>query len=226
MLLLIIVGARGLGREVLAQARGDGAHDRDWTVLGFLDSAGPSILPPDCDVPVLGDPMTYVPHSRELFLPAIGDPFAKEKYLAPLIEKGANFINLRTDVRFGERSTCSRGNIFGHGVYISSDCAIGEYAFIDSATHIGHDTQIGPYCHIGARVFIGGNTRVGKHVTIHPAASISRGVTIGDGAVIGMGAVVLRDVPANAFVLGNPARLMGKTEHAPVEEALTLKDKE
>jgi sugar O-acyltransferase (sialic acid O-acetyltransferase NeuD family) len=212
MQFLIIVGARGLGREVLAQCRGDGAHDVHWSVYGFLDSAGQDILPPDCDVPVIGDPLTYIPRPRERFVVAIGDPAAKEAYIAPLLEKGADFMDIRTQVRFGERSTWGQGAVFGLGAYISSDCVIGDYVFVDGGTHIGHDVEVGAYSHIGARCFIGGNTKIGRGVTIHSVASISRGVTIGDGAVIGMGAVVLRDVPPKTLVLGNPARAIGRTD--------------
>ena len=208
--LLIIVGARGLGHELLAQARGDASHDVHWTVLGFLDTGGPEILPPEVDIPVIGDPLIWNPHPRERYLPAIGDPNAKEKFLAPLIEKGAIFMDLRTEVRFGERTTYGAGTVFGRRAVISSDCNIGDYVYIDSDVNVGHDVDIGPYSHIGARAFIGGNTKIGSNVTIHPCASIGRGLNIGDGAVVGMGSVVLRDVAPGMVVMGNPARALGK----------------
>jgi maltose O-acetyltransferase len=47
---------------------------------------------------------------------------------------------------------------------------------------------------------------IGQNVWIGGAAIILPGLTIGDDAVVGAGAVVTRDVPQGATVLGNPAR--------------------
>jgi len=43
---------------------------------------------------------------------------------------------------------------------------------------------------------------------VHPRATILPGVTIGDHAVVGAGAVVLKDVPVGATVFGNPAKVI------------------
>ncbi|MEI9915791.1 MAG: hypothetical protein WDN29_08260 [Methylovirgula sp.] len=185
MYFLIIVGARGLGRVLLSLARGDVAHNSVWTVLGFLDTAGPSILSPDCDVPVIGDPLTYVPHPREIFVVGIGDPFEKQKYIAPLLEKGAQFVEFLGGTRLGERTKIGKSVVFGMDVTVSTDCQLDDFVFVDGGTTIGHDVGIGAYSHIGPRCFIGGNAKIGRYVTIHPMAGISRGVSIGEGAVIG-----------------------------------------
>ncbi len=52
-------------------------------------------------------------------------------------------------------------------------------------------------------------TVIGKHVVIFANATICPGVTIGDYAVIGAGAVVTKDVPERAIVMGCPARIVG-----------------
>ena len=54
--------------------------------------------------------------------------------------------------------------------------------------------------------------RIGANVWIGYGASFLRGVTVGDNSVIGTGAVVARDVPANAVVGGIPARVIRMRE--------------
>lgn len=52
------------------------------------------------------------------------------------------------------------------------------------------------------------NITVGENVWIGSSVNILPGVTIGDGAIIGMGSTVTKDVPQNAIVAGNPAKVV------------------
>lgn len=49
---------------------------------------------------------------------------------------------------------------------------------------------------------------IGNNVFIGARSIVMKGVTIGDGAVVGAGSVVTKDVPANAIVAGNPAKII------------------
>lgn len=53
---------------------------------------------------------------------------------------------------------------------------------------------------------------IGNNVFIGARSIIMKGVTIGDGAVVGAGSVVTKDVPANAIVAGNPAKIVRMIE--------------
>jgi acetyltransferase-like isoleucine patch superfamily enzyme len=55
-----------------------------------------------------------------------------------------------------------------------------------------------------------GPIKIGHHVWIGMNAIILKGVTIGDGAIVGAGAVVTKDVPPETLVAGNPARVVRK----------------
>lgn len=89
---------------------------------------------------------------------------------------------------------------------------------------IGADCLFGPYVNITDNDFhdLTDRTRqpepqpvtIGDSVWIGTRALILPGVTIGDGAVIGAGSVVTKDVPPNGVVAGNPARLLRTLEPA------------
>ncbi len=53
-------------------------------------------------------------------------------------------------------------------------------------------------------------TKIGNNVWISTGSIIFHGVKIGDNVIIGPGSVVSKDVPANAYVAGNPARNLTK----------------
>ena len=58
-------------------------------------------------------------------------------------------------------------------------------------------------------------TRVKVRASIGSNATILAGITIGEGALIGAGAVVIHDVPDDATVVGNPARVIAKARRSP-----------
>ncbi|MGH7040149.1 MAG: sugar O-acetyltransferase [Stellaceae bacterium] len=102
----------------------------------------------------------------------------------------------------------------GSGVFLNFNCVILDVG----AVTIGEGTQIGPAVQIYAadhprelslrkQGFEAGRpVRIGRHVWIGGGAILLPGVTVGDGAIIGAGSVVTRDVAAGATVAGNPAR--------------------
>ena len=102
----------------------------------------------------------------------------------------------------------------GRGVFLNFNCCILDVATVE----IGDLTQIGPAVQIltadhprdpvqrRAGLEFGRPVRIGANVWIGGAALILPGVTVGDDAIVGAGAVVTRDVPAGATVVGNPAR--------------------
>lgn len=206
---VLIIGAGGWGREVLHQmVHGDPASGVEWHVDGFLDGRTHILDGYDVEVPIVGDPLTYVPKPGDAFVCAVGDPRQRHKYVQPILEKGGTFIPICTQTFLSSRVHLGQGCLLGHGVTSGPDVWIGDFANIQTQALMGHDVRIGNYAHVGAQVFIGGGARVGNFAIVHPRATILPGVTIGEDAIVGAGAVVLKDVPAGATVFGNPAKVI------------------
>ncbi len=88
-------------------------------------------------------------------------------------------------------------------ITIGDDCLIGEYVSIRDANHglsVGVPMRL--QAHRSAPVTIGRNVWIGR------GSVVLKGVTIGDGAVVAANSVVSRDVPADAIVVGAPAKLI------------------
>jgi acetyltransferase-like isoleucine patch superfamily enzyme len=130
-----------------------------------------------------------------------------------------------------ENAKIGKGCIFGKGVYVDSDVVIGNNVKIQNnvSLFVGVTVEdgvfIGPHvCFTNDKVPRAVNadmtlksahdrkvtpTRVKSGAALGANATIVCGITIGRWAMVGSGAVVTKDVPDHALVLGNPARFAG-----------------
>lgn len=205
---IYIIGAGGWGREALAQMQSDIAYQKDWTIQGFLDNRYNSLDGFDCGLSICGDPLKFTPKKNDAFVCALGNPSDRHYYTQPLLEKNAFFITIHTETWINKRVHLGKGCFLSPRVHISPDVRIDDFVNIHSQSIISHDVTIEKYSQVGAMVFIGGGAHIGEMVIIHPHATILPKIKIGHGAVVGAGAVVVKDVPPGCTVFGNPGRII------------------
>lgn len=106
-----------------------------------------------------------------------------------------------------------RHYMFKYGILIPSSTKIG-YGFAIGhplSIVVNHTAVIGNNCNLSHCVTIGSNQGkaavIGDNVYIGPNVAIVENVKIGSNATIGAGSVIVKDVPENATVVGNPQRV-------------------
>jgi len=105
----------------------------------------------------------------------------------------------------------------GEGVMIAANATlnplvqIGRGVICNTSSSIDHECIIGDYSHVAPGVVLCGNVRVGRSTFIGANSVVRQGITIGNNVTIGAGTVVVKDIPDNSTVIGNPARHLVKT---------------
>ena len=108
--------------------------------------------------------------------------------------------------------TIGDGALLSPFVTITSNNQIGQYFHGNLYSYVEHDCKIGDFVTFAPGVKCNGNVVVEDHAYIGAGALLRQGkpgapLRVGRGAVVGMGAVVLDDVPEYAMVVGNPAKV-------------------
>jgi UDP-3-O-[3-hydroxymyristoyl] glucosamine N-acyltransferase len=108
-------------------------------------------------------------------------------------------VRIGNDVDIGGNVCVDRGTL--------DDTVIEDGARIDNLSHISHNVRIGKNAVVICLVTICGSSVVDDGAWVAPNASVLNQRSVGKGAVVGMGSVVIHDVPEGAVVAGNPAQL-------------------
>lgn len=109
-------------------------------------------------------------------------------------------VVIGNDVDIGNNSCIDCGTI--------DDTVIEDGVKIDNLCYIAHNVTIGRNSCIAAGSAICGSVFIGREVYVAPNATIMNQMRIEDGAVIGMGAGVLNDIPQNTVNIGFPAKVV------------------
>ena len=123
-------------------------------------------------------------------------------------------INLIHPSAIIPKGYCKIGNgvLFSPLSQLSSDTTVSNNCILLPNSFLGHNSFMDEFSSLATNSVVGAHVHVGKGVHVGSNATIRESVKIGDYSFVGMGAVVLEDVPDGAVVVGNPAKIIRYNE--------------
>ncbi|MCY1662982.1 acetyltransferase [Chryseobacterium sp. SL1] len=204
---IAIIGAGGFGREVKMLIDQINEKSPEYEIIGFYDDKEHQEF--INGIPYLGKIENINSFTQHLFLAiAIGDPLTKKKILNTIKNQNIEFPNLiHPSVIIGKDNVVlGKGNIICAGSIITVDIIIEDFVILNLACTVGHDTQIKNFCSFMPTVNISGEVVINENVYVGTGAKIINLLEIGENSIIGAGAVVAKNIPANCTAVGIPAK--------------------
>ena len=209
-----VFGASGCGRGVLPLARLQlqSSETRPWNLV-FVDDNPPAPALNGHRVMTYAQWLAEPATSRHISL-AIANSAVREKLAARCVADGVDFFDVRAaNAVVMDEVQLGLGAVLSPFVTLTSNIRIGQHFHANLYSYVEHDCVIGDFVTFAPGVMCNGNVVVEDHAYIGTGAILRQGkpgepLIIGRGAMVGMGAVVTKNVAPGTTVVGNPARVM------------------
>lgn len=200
---LALLGAGGHGKVVA-----DAALCAGWHEVVFYDDAWPRVQASGTwpvvgaseqlvrDLPTLGGVIVTIGRNatrldKQRWLQSLGAPLVSIIHPAATISRFA---------------ALGPGCVVMASAVVNVDASIGQACIINTGATVDHDCQLADGVHISPGAHLSGQVNVGEASWVGVGAVVRQGLIIGRGVMVGAGAVVVKPVPDDLTVIGNPAR--------------------
>ncbi|MEY2922444.1 MAG: hypothetical protein RL108_1070 [Bacteroidota bacterium] len=204
---VVLIGASGLGREIVSWNSISKEVSNKLNIVGFLDDNPNALNNYKVKIPIFGPIDFNLFDKKKSIVIAISDCLIKQTIFNNADEKDIEITTfIGENVLIGERTSIGKGSVLLPVSLVSCDTIIGLAVIVNSGSQIGHDVVIGDFTSIMANVDIGGGAIIGKNVFIGTGAVILPGVKIPDNTRIGAGSIVIKSLKQSGTYFGNPVK--------------------
>jgi sugar O-acyltransferase (sialic acid O-acetyltransferase NeuD family) len=210
---VLVLGAGGHAQvvaDILLRAYDAGSNCQP---IGFLDDDPALMGTVIMGLPVLGTIAQLDEFDHDAVIVAIGDNRIRARIFKSVRARSKLVVNaihpaavLAPDVRLGA------GVMICAGVVVNTGTVIGDNVILNTGCTVDHHNHIGSHAHVAPGVHLGGNVHVGEGILLSIGTIVIPGRSIGDWAVVGVGSVVTKDIPAYATAVGMPARVIRREQ--------------
>ena len=192
---------------------GAGAHGRvihdlagacGYSHIAFIDDQPPAERVCGCPVLLPGD---HRIGDYRHFVVSVGDNRLRARLFEAGLARGLEpAVLIHPSAVISRSAILRRGTIVLPLVAVGSGVAIGENCILNTACVVEHDSRLSNHVHISPGAIIGGEVTVEAFAHVGMGARVLSRLGVGSGAILGAGAVAVKDVAAGWIVTGIPAQ--------------------
>src|SRR5690606_18928415 len=146
--------------------------------------------------------------SQNKYIIGIGNNRIRQK-IAERLQSHISFASIvHPNTLISVTSKIGLGTFINANVTINALVTIGEHCILNTGCIIEHECCIDNYVHIGPGAVLAGNVQVCAGTFIGANVTVKQGIKIGYNVIIGAGTVVIRDIPDDVTVVGNPSKII------------------
>jgi sugar O-acyltransferase (sialic acid O-acetyltransferase NeuD family) len=200
---LAVLGASGHGKVVA-----DAAEAAGWAEVVFFDDAWPD-LKDNGPWFVQGDTDALIACLADFdgVVLGIGNNGIRAWKQTQLTDAGAKVVSIiHPTATVSPHAQINAGTVVFAQAVVNACANIGGGVIINTGAVVEHDCVVGDFSHISPNAVLAGGVTLNKQCWVGAGASIRQLLEVGMDTVVGMGAVVTKDVPPGVTVIGNPAK--------------------
>ncbi|MBT6170080.1 MAG: acetyltransferase [Flavobacteriaceae bacterium] len=200
---IIMIGYSGHSYEIIECLRND-----NYDIIGYFEIQKKEKNP--FSLKYLGNEKDFEIYKEEnCFFISIGDNKTREKISKKLVSNNLCQVNvIHKESSLSNNLKQGFGNFISRNASVNFNSIIKNNVIVNTGSIIEHDCIINSYSHIGPGAVLCGGVNIGESTFIGANSVVNQNIIIGNNVIVGSGTVVIKNIPDNTKVVGNPGRII------------------